>query len=247
MTSEMATFDSIASSYDRLWTESTVGVVQRRAVWRVIDALFAPGDKVLDLGCGTGADAVHLHERGVRVHGIDSSSAMVSIARKKGVDAIRGDLDDLTFLTGRFDGAISNFGALNCMKEIKPIAKALVRLVRPGGYVALCFLGRFCFWELAYYLGRGEIQKAVRRISGRAKASLASTVFYPSEHRILHAFRNGFLLVARRGIGVTVPPSYVRFVSRPALDRLAAADDVVAALPLLRSLADHRLYVWRRI
>jgi ubiquinone/menaquinone biosynthesis C-methylase UbiE len=243
----MSAFDAIASSYDRLWTESTVGAMQRRAVWKVMDALFASGDTILDLGCGTGADALHLQERGIRVRGIDSSLGMVSIARKKGVNAVHYDLKDLPALSGRFDGVISNFGALNCLQEMTPVAGELGRLVRPGGFVALCFLGRFCLWETGYYLLNGEARKAVRRFSGRAQSSYGLDIFYPSERALLRPFRQNFLLVARRGIGFAVPPSYIKFVRPSILEKLAALDSRVATWPLLRSLADHRLYVWQRI
>ena len=71
-----AAFDEIAERYDRDWTATQVGVLQRAAVWRTLDRLFGPGDRVLDLGCGTGADAAHLAKRGVQVLAADISPQM---------------------------------------------------------------------------------------------------------------------------------------------------------------------------
>ncbi len=76
-----AAFDRIASGYDDLWTRTATGRLQREAVWRFTDRLFAAGDRILDLGCGTGEDAVHLLSRGIRLSAIDASSAMVEAAR----------------------------------------------------------------------------------------------------------------------------------------------------------------------
>ena len=80
-------FDRIAFNYDRLWSTTAAGIAQRIAVWRWTDSLFEEGDLVLDLGCGTGIDALHLQASGVSIYGIDSSHRMVDVARRRGVDA----------------------------------------------------------------------------------------------------------------------------------------------------------------
>jgi len=55
-------------------------------------ALFAPGERVLELGCGTGEDAVHLGRHGVRVLATDASLGMVAAARRKVAAAGLADL-----------------------------------------------------------------------------------------------------------------------------------------------------------
>ncbi len=125
-----AAFDSIAFEYDALWTNTPVGESQRQAVWNWIDPLFKPGSVVLDLGCGTGADAIHLLAAGVQVYGVDSSPNMVTVARAKGVDAHCIAIQDLRQSRARFDGAVSNFGALNCVDSLPVVAEVLAQLVR---------------------------------------------------------------------------------------------------------------------
>ena len=73
-------FDVLASSYEATWSGTPEGRGQREEVWRVIDNLFPSGSRILDLGCGTGDDALHLRRRGVEVYGIDSSQKMVEVA-----------------------------------------------------------------------------------------------------------------------------------------------------------------------
>src|ERR1700674_4183250 len=111
------TFDAIAPRYDELWTRSPVGRLQRDAVWRRLDDLFRPGEKLLDLGCGTGEDALHFMSRGMEVSAIDASSEMVRIASERGVDAKVLAIEDLERVSGCFDGVISNFGAMNCVEN----------------------------------------------------------------------------------------------------------------------------------
>ena len=243
----MASFDTIAPLYDELWTTTAVGDMQRHAVWNSIDPLFRQGESVLDLGCGTGVDAVHLRQKGVQVYGIDSSQEMVRIAKSRAVDAHLCHLENLSELDRRFDGAISNFGALNCIPLLSPVASELARLVRSGGYVALCFIGRVCLWELGYYSIRGNIKKAVRRLSGQANSSYGVKVVYPTRGTVVRAFRERFILCAHVGVGLTVPPSYVTWLSVPMLEKLNAVDERLVARPLLRSLSDHQLYIWRRL
>jgi len=242
-----AGFNSLAESYDAVWTDTAIGTQQRLAVWRLIDPLFSVNDRVLDLGCGTGVDAHHLKLSGVEAYGIDNSPAMVDKARSRGVNAHHCPIEQLQCLQLVFDGAISNFGALNCVPSVEAVASALARCIRPNGFFALCVMGRFCVWEAAYFLAKRKARKAFRRLSAAATSSLGVDVFYPSKAALLAAFGPYFRLVDMVGIGLFVPPSYVRILSDRAVARLAALDARLAHWPMLRSLADHRLYIFQRL
>jgi ubiquinone/menaquinone biosynthesis C-methylase UbiE len=240
-------FDTIAPRYDAVWSDTAVGKAQRSAVWRHVDPLFKERDFVLDLGCGTGVDALHLKSRGVSVYGIDSSPRMVEIARRRGVEADCCPIERLQFLDLRLDGVISNFGALNCLASLSTVANSLGRMVRPGGHLALCFMGLVCLWEIAVYLLQGKAGKAFRRLHGRANSSIGAGVFYPSGQAIVSAFHRDFRLLGFHGIGVSVPPSYVTFLTDWEVEQLSALDRKLADKPMVRSLADHRLYIFERI
>jgi SAM-dependent methyltransferase len=135
-----------------------------------------------------------------------------------------------------FDGAISNFGALNCVEDLAGVARALGVLVRPGGYVAICTMGRFCVWETLYYGLRLDFKRALRRLAGRA-----GEIRYPTVRQLHADFAADFDLVRWSGVGMLVPPSYVKL---PAgiVNLLARLD----RLPFLRACADHRLLVFKR-
>jgi ubiquinone/menaquinone biosynthesis C-methylase UbiE len=242
-----AAFDRIAARYDELWTCSPVGRLQREAVWRRLDNLFNVGDTLLDLGCGTGEDAVHFMGNGMSVRAIDASSEMVRIARGRGVDASVLDIEQLNRVRGCFNGVISNFGAFNCVANLHAIRPALARLIRPGGHLAVCILGHFCLWETVWHFIQGEPRKACRRWRGdQFSASLQIPVRFLSVGKLARAFHPEFSLLDWRGIGVFVPPSYVRGLPLSLLQALGALDRFVAHLPLLRALADHRLVVFVR-
>jgi ubiquinone/menaquinone biosynthesis C-methylase UbiE len=241
-----AAFDSLASQYDQLWTRSAVGHLQREAVWRRISPLLKPGQRALDLGCGTGEDALSLMHAGLHVQAIDASSEMVRIARSRGVSAEVLPIENCGTIGSRFDLVLSNFGALNCVEDLEALCGPLSRVVRPGGYLVVCLIGRFCAWETAWALLRGQTAKAFRRWRNSAMSSLGFRVFYPSTRHLKAAFGPQFRLADWRGIGLAVPPSYVTGLSEGTLRRLDSFDRRIAHWPLLRGLADHRLFVFVR-
>jgi len=67
-----AAFDERAAGYDADFTNTPLGSALRTLVWARLDRLFTGAQRVLDLGCGTGEDAVYLAARGTRVLGRDS-------------------------------------------------------------------------------------------------------------------------------------------------------------------------------
>jgi SAM-dependent methyltransferase len=169
-----APFDALAADYDRCFTASVIGRRMRAAVWRRLDKAFVAGERVLELNCGTGEDAIHLGARGVRILATDGSPAMLSRARAKieatglsaTIEVERLRIENLADLAGlgTFDGAVSNFGGLNCVNDLPCVASRLAVLLRPGARVLLCVMGPTVPWEWAWYLAHGQPGKAARRL-----------------------------------------------------------------------------------
>jgi ubiquinone/menaquinone biosynthesis C-methylase UbiE len=241
-----AFFDRVASRYDELWTNTDTGRLQRAAVWRYVDPLFPAGAHILDIGCGTGEDAVHFAGAGVRITAFDPSPEMVRLARNRSVDAQMLAIEELSTIEGIFDGALSNFGALNCVAdpaELRPLA----RLIRPGGHLAICVIGRFCLRESVHFLRRGQIRKAVRRWNGVSRnASLKFSIYYPTIQQIRRLLAPDFVLSKAVGIGVCVPPSYISTRGSRTLPFWERIDRHVAHRRFFRALSDHRLLIFRR-
>src|SRR5919197_5976680 len=120
----MAAFDAAARSYDADFTTSRLGVWLRHRVWHVLEAACLPGQHVLELGCGTGEDAVWLAKRGVSVVATDASAMMLSVADRKArqagvADRVQLAQVDASRLTigGTYDAALADFGVLNCVRD----------------------------------------------------------------------------------------------------------------------------------
>ena len=103
----------------------------RSVLWDRYARLFSAGQTVLDLGCGTGIDAVFLAQRGIRVMGIDASPAMIAQSRAKLVAAELEEPVDLRVMDiarvgslpeAAFDGIICAFAALSTSAELDEFA-----------------------------------------------------------------------------------------------------------------------------
>src|SRR5690349_21298404 len=79
----MTAFDPMAEGYDETFTTSALGRVLRPLVWGRFAACFMFGSSLLELGCGTGEDAIHLAKSGHRVLATDASPKMIDCARRK--------------------------------------------------------------------------------------------------------------------------------------------------------------------
>jgi len=242
----VAYFDRLAPRYDEVWTNSTAGRLQRDAVWRHLDPLVRRGDRVLDIGCGTGEDALHFAELGGQVLALDVSPEMVRIARAKGVNARVLAIEELHVFADTFELVLANFGGLNCLRDLSILQDTLARLVRPRGFLAMCLMSRFCLWEAAYYGVRGQFTKAARRWRGAAMTSGGLSLVYPSAKQVLRALSPDFDLVADVGVGILVPPSFVGPMSPSLLRQMAWADARIDTSRVGRTIGDHRLFIFRR-
>ena len=255
-----AAFDAIAAEYDAVFSRSLIGAAQRQAVWSVLDRAFTPGQRVLEINCGTGTDAMHLAQNGVRVHACDSSPAMIDVASRRlrdfaDVTLERRATEDLSDLTGCYDGLVSNFGGLNCLEDPAAALRRLKRLVRSGGHAILCYMGPLCAWELLWYFAHRQPRKALRRlrrsgVTARIGNGQEFRVHYPAVNAVVRAFAPEFRLVQQVGIGVFVPPSYAELFARDhrrALDFAIRLDRRFASWPVFRDLADHVLLHFQKV
>ena len=154
-------FDSVAADYDGPRGNNALIRDMRSEMWRTLDATFAPGSRLIDLGCGTGLDAVRMARAGHHVTATDWSQRMVERTRQRAereqlasrVQAISVGAHELSRVDGhaQFDGAYSNLGALNCVPNLTEMAEQCARLLKPRAALVFSVIGRICPWEIGYY------------------------------------------------------------------------------------------------
>jgi demethylmenaquinone methyltransferase/2-methoxy-6-polyprenyl-1,4-benzoquinol methylase len=142
-----AMFDRIAGLYDRMNSVMTAGLHHQ---WRRRAAELArlsPGERALDVACGTGDLAFELASAvapGGEVVGTDFSERMLSLAREKAADRVvdarvtfeAGNALALPYRDGEFDAATVGFGARN-FSDLERGLGEMARVVRPGGRVVV--------------------------------------------------------------------------------------------------------------
>lgn len=258
-----AVFDALAESYDELFTRSSIGRAQRGIVWKALESAFHEGNRILELNCGTGEDALFLSRRGVSVVACDASARMIDVARRrKTSEAPQSPIqfrvlrtEDLSQLqsTLPFDGVLSNFSGLNCVADLGPVASDLAVLTKPGAPVLICLSSRFCLWETFWFALHANPRKALRRLRGTSIAGVAGQsvqVWYPTIRSVRRSFAPWFRLKSLRAVGLTVPPSYVRsrvITHTKVISQLEKIDRALGRLPIFRAAGDHVFLQFERV
>ena len=254
-------FDSVAADYDGPRGNNELIQRMRRTLWEVARSEFPIGSRLLDLGCGTGLDAVELARTGYRVLATDWSPQMVERTHQRAVQAgLTANVDvrhlgihQLDALEEAFEGIYSNFGPLNCVPDMAEVAAQCARLLRPRGRAIFSVMGRLCPWEIAHYLRRGRFRRVAVRLRrgltpvGMNRHTIWTRYFFPRE--FYRHFSKDFRLCGVRALSLFMPPPYLiehYHRHRARCERLGRLDDRLGRLPLLRGMGDHFLIVLQR-
>ncbi|MFO7322632.1 MAG: class I SAM-dependent methyltransferase [Chloroflexota bacterium] len=263
-------FDILAPHYDATFTASRTGSYLRQRARNRLYSHLKPGDVVLELGCGSGEDALWLAQHHIRVIATDASVEMLRLTRAKTAHTglVRVEQLELDNLPARFppsdadrtplfDAVLANFGPLNCLNDWRPLADWLATRVRPGGIAAFGIMSRYCLWEIVWHGLHGNIRHAIRRLGGKAqfrvpgdKPNKPMEIHYPTVRRLERDFAPWFRRVGLMPLGLALPPSdvYPVIERRPRLCvRLMALEEWLSSASWLAQLADHYWIEFERI
>ena len=263
-------FSLYASAYDAEHNANPLARWTRRRNLTVLESAFPSGSRVLEIGCGTGAEAIHLARRSVSVVATDAAPGMIAVLRSKlevGGEAhdVDGMIESLVLSArqlsslagdgpaGQFDGAYSSFGPLNCEPELGAVLDDVAQLVRPEGRLVISVLTRYCIWETLWYLVRGDFRRAFRRWGGHAQATVRDSwqdvripVYYWSTRAVRRLAARHFRVERQMALPWLLPPQYLAAAVRrfpAALRVLARIDRALASRWPFYAIGDHYLVV----
>jgi len=203
--SVQAMFDRIAARYDRVNRVMTFNADQRwrRELVRRIE--IGPGDRVLDLACGTGDFSEMCRAAGASAVGLDFSRGMLEVAGQRAPEGawVQGDALRLPLADGSFDAAVSGF-ALRNFVSIPPVLHELARVLKPGGRLGLLEVDRPA--NRAVRAGHSlYFNRVVPRVGGWVGRDAAyrylpqSAVYLPTQQELVRMLQEaGFKQIRKR-------------------------------------------------
>jgi SAM-dependent methyltransferase len=130
----------------RIWSEgdfamvATIAQIVGERLCEAVDLL--PGERVLDVACGSGNAAIAAARRFTEVTGLDYVPALLERGRERAaaerleIEFVEGDAEALPFEDGSFDVVLSTFGVMFAPDHPRAAAE-LLRVCRPGGRIGM--------------------------------------------------------------------------------------------------------------
>ena len=138
--------ETLKTKLKSMWMAGDFGQIAKQletGAQEFIDRLqLKPGDRVLDVACGSGNLSIPAARAGAEVTGVDIAPNLLEQARARAAaEGLRiqfdeGDAESLPYDDAAFDVVVSMFGAMFAPRP-ELVASELVRVCRPGGRIAM--------------------------------------------------------------------------------------------------------------
>jgi ubiquinone/menaquinone biosynthesis C-methylase UbiE len=219
-------FSSQSFVFDKLNEENKLTGHLRDIYRKEIISQSLPDYQFLELNCGTGIDSIYLARKGFTLLSTDNSSGMIDVLNSKirnrelenNIQTQLCSFNELYKLGDRkFNYIISNFGGLNCTKDLGEVLTQLKRLLKENGKTTLVIMPMVSPCELLLIL-KGDLKTAFRRFGKHTKAHIEGvhfSIYYYSPSYIIRRLKKDFDVLTLKGIYFAVPPEFYQgFVER---------------------------------
>jgi len=145
-------FDDWPERYDR-WFETPIGRLVRTFESELVLEMLGPrpGERILDVGCGTGIFTADILGKGASVVGLDISLPMLRRSQHRAgwlpFAAVAGDMEELPFAGNSFD-RVASITAIEFFRDGAAAVAELFRVARPGAVIVVASLNRLSPWAV---------------------------------------------------------------------------------------------------
>ncbi len=145
----MMPFDEHAASYDS-WFTSNPNLFRSELL--LLRRLLARPGRALSVGCGSGLFEAALAREGIRIEqGVEPSSEMAAIARRRGLEVASAPAEELPFPDGSFDTVLLN-GIAAYVRALPRVLGEAHRVLRPRGWLVAADVPASSGYGLLYQL-----------------------------------------------------------------------------------------------
>jgi SAM-dependent methyltransferase len=258
-------FDSASEEYDFTIGGNFINVWIRERSIKELLKVVRPDDVLLEIGCGTGTEAIRVSRQVRGIVATDISPSMIALLRRKiearklgkKIQPVQARAIDIRrareYLPGGKARVVYSFnGALNCELELERFPRELWSVMEPGGLFLCSVRNKFCFEES---LIQGALLR-FRSMTPRKKQPKMVSVggmdipayyYYPWEFADI--FKPYFKVEKEVALPAIIPPPYLNdlYVKlRSRLKFLEQADTALASVFPFNKLGDQTLCVFRR-
>ena len=177
------------------------------------------GQRILDIGCGTGISLEPLLDKGLSLTGIDPSLYMLDIASKKfknKVDIHRGSAEDLPFDDNEFD-SVFFFTSLEFTERPGKAIEEACRVAKDT--IVICVLNKHAplnlfrrvkgffaptIYNHAYFFSIWELKKILHAILGKVPVKWSTTLQFPFTHGKIAGCIEGFKIIQKSFFGTFI-------------------------------------------
>jgi len=208
---------------------------------------LAPGERLLDVPCGTGRHARAFARAGLEVMGVDISPKLIRMAKEKRIARTNyavGNMLDLSKYRGKFDAVVNlftSFGYFRNERDNERALKEMVGALRPGGRFALHLIDRD--WLLKVFMSESTNERdGVRTVETRSYDPKTKRIESRTVARDLKTGRNRKYFHETR---LYSKPEIFRILRAAGLKRIVVYGDTEGSL-YSKGESTHPIYVgWK--